>query len=99
MQGNPMLRLLNRAHAYEAFILPRIEGREALYPDDLARLRKSARQRFPELRPAEPTPPPRLSAPSMMLDAALFEDMLHRLLLKTGFKVAESAQQPRYYYR
>lgn len=36
MQGNPMLRLLNRAHAYEAFILPRIEGREALYPDDLA---------------------------------------------------------------
>lgn len=94
------LRLLERAHAYEPFIVSQIKNRETISPNDLDALRQKAKQRFIELRDARfPSSTTSLTRHEMLDEVALFEDMLHKLALKLQFNVMQTERQQRYYTR
>ncbi len=93
-------RLLERAHAYEPFIVSQIRDRETLYPDDLDALRQKAKQHFIELSTALfPSSTTSLTKHEMLAEVALFEDMLHKLALKLRFNVMQTEHGQRYYTR
>ncbi len=83
------------------YITSQIQSRSSLYIDDLELLRNKARQQFIELR-VDSFPSSHRSQQSngkMTAEAALFENMLHKLALKYRFKPMQTAQNQRYYTR
>lgn len=95
------LKLLEKAKAYESYIVSQIKDRSSLYPDDLIRIRKNAKRLFIELRVCSfPLTPSIQQTPyRTKVEVALFEDMLHKLALKHQFIPMETELKQRYYTR